>query len=119
MAYDIFIYMKHTHIHTHTHGGTVGQKMTGAVMRETGTLYSAPGKEGRTEMEGVMQGETRRGTSLLPLTPLVSLSLQMPLIAHSPAPFPSSPTPRDAHLLGIRGHTHSSLRECVFVYVDF
>lgn len=35
-----------------------------------------------------------------------------------PSPSPPAPT-RDAHRLGIRGRTHSSLSECVFAYLDF
>lgn len=41
MLIDIYLYILHTQT------GTAGQRMTGAVMLETETLYSALDKEGR------------------------------------------------------------------------
>lgn len=106
----------------HTETGTVGQRMTGAVMQETETLYSAQGNEGRVG-DG---GSEREGGSLsLPLSPpCLSLALRHHLApAHPTARHP--PTPLEAHtrLEWGRGgevgpHAHSRLLECVFVYLD-
>lgn len=88
----IFIYTAHTET------GTVGQRMTGAVMRETETLYSALTKGEGLEMDAVNVGRT----SLLPL------------IARRPISSSSPRNPRDAHMLG--AGTHPSLLG--FVCVD-
>lgn len=86
-------------------------------MRETETLYSAPGKEGRIGDRGSERGRTVSGTT--PLSPPLPLTPSHSSLSLSPLlPPPSLLTPRDAHSLGIWGRTHSSLRECVFVYVD-
>ena len=70
-----------------------------------------------SEIEGVNEGELCRGQ--LPSPPhFLSLPLTPPCLSLPSCPPPSLLTPRDAHSLGIWGRTHSSLRECVFVYVD-
>lgn len=89
----IYIYIYKPDTHAHTCGGTFGQKMTGAVMWETETLYSAPGKEGRTRDGGSDGGRNVFGMpSLLPLTPPWSLSFCEASLY--PAPLPSSPNPQ-------------------------
>lgn len=52
----IYIFRERVYGHKYTHSGTVGQRMTGAVMWETETLYSALGKEGRMRF-----GRSERG----------------------------------------------------------
>lgn len=106
-------------MYTHTHSGTVGQRMTGAVMRETETLYSALGKKGRMGAGGSEWGRIvwdciPSSLSLSLMSPCLSLSLHPPHPSHAPSP----PTSRDAHSFGIWGcariHTQS-LQECVCV----
>lgn len=90
--------------------------MTGAVMRETETLYSALGKEGRMGDGGsewgrnVSGGWLPRSLSLPHTPPCLSLSLH--------PPFPPSNPQRCTLAWNMGARTHSSLRECVFVYVD-
>lgn len=119
----IYLYIWNTHTYTLTH--TVAQ-----LDRRWPELWC--GRQGLfTQLRERREGrrwrewcrERRVGGPPYSLSLPSSLSLfKCPLLPTLPPPtppFPSSPTPRDAHLLGIRGHTHSSLRECVFVYVDF
>lgn len=114
---DIYLYKTQTYsdTHTHTHGGIVGQKMTGAVMRETETLYSAPEMEGRLGDRG-SDGERKvlGMTSPLPLTP----PHFSPSPSHSLTPLPQPPStlkPTEMHTrLEYRG-THTEACVCVCV----
>lgn len=109
---DIYLYILHTHIHTqtHTHSDTVGQRMTGAVMRETETLYSALGKEGRMGDGGSEWGRNVSGDD----SPAPSHSLTLLPVSRSLSTPPSPPlTPRDAHSLGTWGRAHTQV--CVSV----
>lgn len=59
-----YIYMyifTYIHAYKHTYSGTVGQRMTGAVTRETETLYSALGKERRMGDGGSERGRNESG----------------------------------------------------------
>lgn len=94
--------------------------MTGAVMRETETLYSALGKKGRMGAGGSEWGRIvwdciPSSLSLSLMSPCLSLSLHPPHPSHAPSP----PTSRDAHSFGIWGcariHTQS-LQECVCMW---
>lgn len=110
---------RHTHTHTHTHGGIVGQKMTGAVMRETETLYSAPEMEGRIGDRG-SDGERKvlGMTSPFPLTPPHFSPSPSHSLTPSPQPPPPPSNPQRCTLAWNTG-AHTLKLVCVFVYVDF
>lgn len=104
----------------YTHSGTVGQRMTGAVMRETETLYSALGKKGRMGAGG-SEGGREKCLGLHPFLPFTLSYVSLSLSSSPPTPpflRSLSPTSRDAHSFGIWGcaHIHTqSLQECVCV----
>lgn len=104
----------------YTHSGTVGQRMTGAVMRETETLYSALGKKGRMGAggsEGGMEGEVFGIASLPPFHSLLCLPVSLFLSTHPTLPTLPLPNLQRCTLvwnMGVRAHTHSKFaRVCV------